>query len=265
MTKVDQPDYAFSADAEAEGERFRSFSRMAGLSIALGLLSSLVLVHPLFLFVPIIATVLAIVALKQIALRPGELTGRPVALCGLILAMFFAGLGPTRAYMAHKLLLDDARRFSDRWVELVREGKLYEAYELHLRPPERQLPGSDFQQYYGILPKVIEKPRMTPMEYSLGRLQPRNAILAFYAEAPLKQMVEAGPDAKIAFEEVTSIDRHRGTDIVALRYVMTYNEDGREETIRFHIEMRRNYNARSGGQWWHTADVLPMYESLSNL
>src|SRR5687768_4621077 len=71
--------------------QYRSISRAAILSVLLGLLSALGLMHLLFVPIALVAIATALVGLRNIRDSRGELIGRRVAIVGLCLATLFLG------------------------------------------------------------------------------------------------------------------------------------------------------------------------------
>lgn len=105
-------------------------SRLAVAALALGLASPLILVSPLLIVVPLACLAVAVLALRQIALSDLPLQGRWLATLGLCLAAFFLGWGVTRQLSRQLTMAEQAERFVDGWLALVRDGKLQEADQM---------------------------------------------------------------------------------------------------------------------------------------
>ena len=66
----------------------------------------------------------------------------------MVLAMFFGTWASVRYWSRQHYLVGIARNCADGWVELVRQKKKYEAYELHLSKYERAPKGESFEEFY---------------------------------------------------------------------------------------------------------------------
>ena len=82
---------------------YRQLSRLAVLSIPLGLLSAVSLISPLLWFVPMVAVAFALGGLWQIS-RSNESSGRHLALTGLGLAILFGTWGMTWT-VSHRMVI----------------------------------------------------------------------------------------------------------------------------------------------------------------
>ena len=80
---------------EEQSGRYRAVSPTAVASLAFGALSALTVWHWAMGLIPAVGILLGYLALRQIAKTPEELTGRGLALGGLILSVAFAVLGYT--------------------------------------------------------------------------------------------------------------------------------------------------------------------------
>jgi hypothetical protein len=69
-----------------EGDAYRALSGAAIAAAAVALVSPLIFAGWWFVAVPVIGLVLAVVALRDIAKRPAQLTGRPLAVAALVLS-----------------------------------------------------------------------------------------------------------------------------------------------------------------------------------
>ncbi len=107
---------------------YQALSPLAVVALLLGVGSSLVLISPLFLMVPGAAVVAAFVSLRQISANP-DLTGRRVALAAVVLAALFAAWTPSYIVLRNVKLNHEARAFSSAWLNLISQGRYYEAHQ----------------------------------------------------------------------------------------------------------------------------------------
>ncbi len=256
MSKTESQDVPTTAAEEMDLVRYRSVSRLALLSLLLGLLSIVTLLHPLLLIVPVATVIIAVLALRNIAASQDELMGRKLAIVGLMFGLFFAGFAPSRRIIDRQLAYADAQQFGEHWLQMIGEGRLYEAFELHLPPQERQPPGSDLQRYYGELPSVPIMPPMTPEEEMSGKYQPPNRIRRFYATPVVVPIVLHAADGQFKFERNLRLERESSTDVIVSQlYSLIYSEEGRQKESRFVVVMKRHYNQLLGNNYWHVLDV----------
>lgn len=125
---------------EATGETigYRPVSRLAVAAAVVGVLSSLSLTTPLLWIVPLVGTVLAAVALADVA-RPGaEKAGRAVALVGLALSVGFGAQALTSNLIAKSIMERRAQAVVHAWLDAIGEDRLAAARSMvaqHLLPP----------------------------------------------------------------------------------------------------------------------------------
>lgn len=84
--------HRMSRTAGAGSTDYAAVNTTAVVAAVLGAASFLALLTPIFLFVPVIALVMSIVALRQVKASNGTQTGMVLAIIGLILGLGFAGV-----------------------------------------------------------------------------------------------------------------------------------------------------------------------------
>lgn len=211
---------------------YRGISVAAVLTLVLGSASALALVHPLLWVLPPLTVAVAVVALRAIDAEGSMLTGRGLALAGMSLALVFGLWAPARVLSRQWQLYRQARVFADEWFELVRTGKLPEAHQLSLPHADRQLPGT-------LLSSVYEK-----------SLDAGAKLKSFYEEKPAKTIAALGDRATYRFRAGAGIaPREFITEHIALDYVVTYEEDGREKTLPVRIVLDRDEGDNGRFRW----------------
>ncbi len=113
---------------------YRAISGWAIAALVLGLLSGVALVGPVLWSVPLAALLAAGIAMWRISRSGGELVGWNLAVLGLLLAIVFGVAAPTRIAVRRHWLETRGRIFADEFIELLKEGKGFGAYQL-LQPP----------------------------------------------------------------------------------------------------------------------------------
>lgn len=88
----DSPD-AWPQHGEDAADTYRSLSGTALASLIAGLLSIAALLHPIFLVLSLLGIALGVYARRRILRSGGELTGKPLALAGIILSIALGGGG----------------------------------------------------------------------------------------------------------------------------------------------------------------------------
>ena len=141
MTKSDQTPAApaMSRPAEDQLVDYQSFNIFALVGFVLGLASvaSLLLAESLFWIIPAAGTVLSLYALWTIARGGRAQVGRPLAIVGLCLSLFFLVAAPTAALVEGQYIRAESRAFADKWFEYLRQGDAVAAYDMTLNYPSR--------------------------------------------------------------------------------------------------------------------------------
>jgi len=135
-------------DLESPAGAYHSVSALAVIALVIGLLSPLAFAHELLWSLPLAGIALAVVAIVRIDRSDGMLVGRWAAVFGLAISLFCAAGAITQATTRRLWLAYRADRMTERFVELLREGKSREAHQLWTRPQFRLVPGGDLEELY---------------------------------------------------------------------------------------------------------------------
>jgi len=231
----------FSSGQENNVVQHRSVSRLAVASMLLGLVSAAAIVNPLAWCVPIVTVTLAIAALKTISAEDSMVFGRKAALAGLAMALLFGACGLTRHFARPHWLYRHARPHAQKWIELVRAGRLKEAHQLHLSQEERESPGADLEAFYRDEKGAHE------------------TLSSFFGQAPLSEIVRIGRRGQLRFEGDVDVELTREgkarTDVVILRYAIDYEDDGKPQTLWFLVSLGRKYDTEHREARWNVRDV----------
>ncbi|MEX2141324.1 MAG: DUF4190 domain-containing protein [Pirellulales bacterium] len=225
-------------DLETADAAYHSISALAVVALVLGLLSPLAFVHPLLWALPITGIALAWAAIARIDRSEGALIGRKAAILGLAVALL-CGLGAvTKATTRPLWLAYRAERVAERFLELLRQGKTYEAHQLWTRPQFRLLPGSDYQALYAENPAAAK-------DYE-----------EFLKREVTSDLVALGEQAEVVHQRtaLTASDSDRDYLMVYYRMSGPTKAGPIDKEIRFTIE--RLEDEQSGEHWRVLADDL---------
>jgi hypothetical protein len=217
-------------------------SRLAIAALGLGLTSPLVLVSPLLVVVPLAGLAVAVLALRQIAFSGQSLQGRWLAMVGLSLATLFLGWGLSRQVSRQLLLAEQAQRFADGWLALVRDGKLHEADQMRHSQSSR-----------------IEGEAALTKFYAANR-EAAESFQGFFDTPALKSFRAAGPQVVWEPDGIAAQSRSNHGDELVLKF----NYRGPTETSwrSIWITVARTVEGRAQTPSWEVraADAaLPMH------
>lgn len=187
---------------QAPLDQYRALSRAAVVALMLGLASALMLIHPLFVIVPLGAVFAAVVALRTIATLRGQLTGWGIATAGLCLAMLFTGWGLARHFSRQATIADQAIRLADGWLGLVRDGELARAHQLTLPPSKRLSSASAVADFYRTNTQAAENMHL------------------FFENNALTPFLARGKQATFRFDSLASQSHTTLADDVVLKYLL---------------------------------------------
>jgi len=106
---------------------YRPVSPLAVAALACGASAVLVLVTPLAAMLPLIAVMLAVVALVDLRRSEGKRAGRPLALAGLALALGFAAQAAAAGFVHGWIARQRAGVAAEAWIDAVRDGRMADA------------------------------------------------------------------------------------------------------------------------------------------
>jgi hypothetical protein len=223
-------------DLDSADTAYHSVSALAIVSLVIGLLSPLAFVHPLLWALPIAGIALAWAAIARIDRSEGALIGRRAAIVGLAVSLF-CGLGAVTQATSRRLWLAyRAERVAERFLELLREGKKYEAHQLWTRPQYRFLPGGDYKALYADNSAADEDYKQ------------------FLKREVISDLLALGQRAEIEHQRTRLASTGPDVDYVMVYYRMSgpTNTGPIDKEIRFDIE--RLQDEQTGVRWRVYAD-----------
>ncbi len=207
---------------------YRTLSLPALVALLLGLASPVALANPVLAIVPLSAIVMAVLALRSIAVAPRPTTGKRLAVAGLCLATLFLGWGMGRHFHHQMHVRTVAREFADDWLRVLANGDLPRAYQLHVAREFRQDPRSI-------------KRRMT-----MVKDEPDVSLSGFFDDPAVNKFLAAGKDVRFQFEEVALQSR----DGLADELILKYTFDTAEAKVPLWITVRRTFsNVHRSADW----------------
>lgn len=125
--------YHMSTTAGVGSQEYVAVNVVSVVAVLLGLASSLALLDPLLLGIPLLGILLAIISLWQIARSGGTQTGRLLAWGGIVLAILFASMEGTRIAAEHRQNAADQQDILGLVQQLtqdIKNNQLDQAYAL---------------------------------------------------------------------------------------------------------------------------------------
>ncbi len=108
---------------EASPSEYRRICGLAILTFLLGLASALAFIGPLLLVLPFAGLGVGLLALAKIKANTDHLSGRTLAVWGIMLSVLFSVAATVRPVLLQKLLLQQGDAFGQRWMEMLSEGQ----------------------------------------------------------------------------------------------------------------------------------------------
>jgi len=221
---------------------YQSFSRLAIAALILGILSATALIQPLLWVVPVVAVILSFVAMRQIALSDERPSGRVLAITGLSLAVIFGSWASTWYLSRYFLLVRQAREHSEAWLNLVREGRLYEAHQLSISYSERARPGEKLEPLY-TAPRdasAQSKPADTGDVPMPPAPQLPEVFQQWRQNKPLDQIIAFGKNSQLRFDQHLKLTRIGvGHTMFEELFTAAYNKEGLPATLQFKVVVER--------------------------
>ncbi len=231
----------------------RRMSRSAWLSIPLTALAFLSLLSPPFWFLPWVSAVVAARGVWLARRGPDRWKGGTVSLAMLSVSLFLLAFAPSRYIFWQQLLVTTARQHAEAWLDLIRQGKLYEAHQLSLEQHERVPPLADLERHYR--PRYPDEGQR--MREMMDIVDPHQMFTKFYSEPPLLQMRQSGRRAEYTFRGAAILPRpeNRPAVIVELHFDAVLPTDTHTYRLPLNIQMERTMHWSTGENHWHVRFV----------
>jgi hypothetical protein len=232
-------DLHFTSEQEPQLENYRALSGMAVAAFILGLLAPTALAMRHLLFIPVLGTVLGIVAIVRIANSDNALSGRRLAMIGLAFSLYFGVWAASQDLSRQWLLAREARHCCDGWLQLLQEDRTAEAFRWSLPPGERIVTRQPLVEYYR---RDTEAGRAAE-RYLDGLPFPTNL-----EGSSLQSFRFLGNSSVVAAET--------GEQLVTHRYEVSYlNKDGEQRVDEILITATRHPPDDDGAVHWHINEI----------
>ena len=227
-------------------EDIDDYSPMSGTAIAAFFLA---LFAPVGVFSPAIAMVflvpigLGLLSRIQIRRSAVPMKGGGLALAAISICLFCISASYAVHLMYRRHLSEQAQERFEEWAEYVKEGKLYEAHELHRQYTDRQLPGTDLEAIYSleIRPEATQEEAEQLMNMmQTAEFTPKQEYDLFYSGPPISYFVEHAANTKFEFLRLESIKMRYPDTYIVLRYKMTFQDGGVQREMEILVEMTKS-------------------------
>jgi hypothetical protein len=213
--------------------RYRAVSGMAVLALGLGVLSAAAMVGPVLWSIPILAAIVALIAMRRIRASE-DLVGWNIAFLGLLLAILFGVAGPARTISRQLYLESRAAAVCERFFEFLKEKNPHAAHQLRERASMRKVLSDKLAQGYD---------KDAGSQASLDK---------FVAEEPMKTLLEVGDKVKIERVSTETIGHDDRTDVFSIRYEITAT--GRSSML-VSIGVQRTLDLATGMETWQIGSI----------
>jgi hypothetical protein len=156
--------HRMSRTAGLGSSEYAAVNVAAVVAVIIGGASALALVSPIFLFLPVIGTIIALVAIKQIRNSSGTQTGLSLAILALVLSFGLAAFTGVKALMAASQERADVRELDDttvRFGKLLTDKQYAEAYKLTDERFQEQVPMTRFESVFD---EIASMPAIGPLK-----------------------------------------------------------------------------------------------------
>lgn len=268
MTLTDNSSVGFSDLEPEQLGSYRPIHRLALVAIVVGIASAVSLIHPVFLVVPALGFILSLLALRQLPVSDQKQSGRALAILGVCFSLIFASWAFGREYSRQRYLFSHARQYAEEWLDLLRQGKLYEAHQLSMMEGRRLEPGESLEKHYTPAPA----PNLTEMNkkredadpgspeemremMKMMEPTPSDEFRAFTEREMIKRIRKLGPNCTFVFRaNVTILKTAWETERVDQIFEAKGEIDGQPQSFLFKIQLERNTQTGLGD--WRIQDVV---------
>ncbi len=210
---------------------YRTISVPSLLAFLIGLLSPLVLINWGFVFLPLLALILAFVALYGIAKSEGMRFGRPLAWTAIFLSLCFVVMNFSLWEAYKSRVTREAIEFAGSYFDVLARSK--DDPEIDL------LKIRDMQTAYWGRSVAPSENRWKAMEKDM---MGQEDLGMFAQDILMRTLMALGDKAKPTFYKVKShaYDKGHNSDYVTLVYAVTYdNDSGEKETFFIDLTVKR--------------------------
>ena len=220
----------FSDAAEAELPEYQVLSGLAVTAFLLGLFSSLAIVHVSLSFIGGAAVLCSGIALVRISSAPSEMSGRGLAVAGLVLAVFMTAAGFARQGMVYRLADLQSRKLAVQWFEFLKAGQPQMALEL---------------KNYGASRRPLDE---NLWKHYLSSESAYETMKEFVASPEVLALLTLGERADVRHYLCLDARSERAAQVFAV----TYTDDGVKKSFLVQINLTRATFPEFGTSAWRT-------------
>lgn len=220
--------------SQGDQVEYRAISGLAIGGLLLGIASASALAGQVLWGVPVLGAITSLVAVLRIDRAAGTLAGRPAALWGLALSVFFGAVAPAH-FLSHERLL--ARRAEDlgrQWFAALAQGEPPVARQLGL-PAKSRARLSDPAQLWAYYRDVSGQ---------------RHDLEQFVAEPLIRTLLALGSQATVRLYDTRGVSIADQQSIVAQTYAVTYDDHGARKTFFVNLTLERSEQHGSNKADW---------------
>jgi hypothetical protein len=225
------PDVHISDPQDAEMSAYRPVAWDAVLGMLFGLASPLAFVGWFLWAVPAVGVLLNGRALGRFRRNPGTLTGRKMALLGLLLSLGFGCAAPSDWVVYRWTARREARRFAESFFRHLAQDEPQKAFQFLIPAPQRQ-PLDD--RLWGV--------------YNNDDKQ-RKGLENFVAMPVVRTLLALGPQASVRFYETAEQKQLDDNDEVTGLFAVTYDDAGEKKSFFVKVQMVRQPLPTGGTGW----------------
>jgi len=225
------PDVHITDPHDTELAAYRTLPGQAVLGLIFSLLSPLALVDPMLWTVPALGLIFSRWALVRIRKNPPAMTGRKMALTGLLLSLLFLAAAPTHWNASRWMIRREARQFCAQWFKFLAQDEPQKAFQLMMGPPERQPLDDRLWDYYRSRPDI------------------RKSLEGNVASPLIRTLLALGPGALVRFYQIEAQRREKNADAVDLWYAVTYEEKGERKSFFVRLGLARSKQRNGTADW----------------
>ena len=229
------PASLFPDSTEPELE-YRSMEPWALIGLVLGLISPVATLATLLLIVPPAGVLASVIALVRIRAERDR-SGRPAALIGLALSVFFLALPLGQAAMVRVLVWRQARPTADAFLEFLRERSPEKAMTLKMWPENRHQFDEGLWAFFR------------------NNKDAQRELRKFIAEPAVRTMLALGERAQVRFYKTAGVASNGPRVLVNYWYTVTYDdEQGKKTTFVLRLLMERVATQSANLPPWRVKD-----------
>ncbi len=227
------------ADSTAELPDYKAISRLAVASLLLGIASITALAAVPLWIVPLIGVVVSLLAFVRIAGAGGTLGGRPLAVVGLCLAVFFGSAALAGHWNSRRIIARQAEETADQWFAALARHDVELAHQWTVSFGQRS-GAFDLEQ----LRKFYEKDSKA-----------KEGLAKFIENPSIALLLALGPRAHAQLVDTELIDDRMET--VSQDYQISYEEAGKPQSFRLTLMFERRVPPHRGYVWWRISGYAP--------